>query len=124
MRSRSILWSFNYAIEGVVFALRTQRNMRIHVAAAVLSLIAALVLQVGTMGLVAIVFAIALVFVTELANTALEAAVRIARTGGALELVARIADERTMDAWVRRAEAATVVELRREVEAHEQEQTR
>ena len=78
--NRSLLWSFNYAIEGVVFALRTQRNMRIHVAAAVLSLIAALVLQVGTMGLVAIVFAIALVFVTELANTALEAAVDVATT--------------------------------------------
>ena len=30
MRSRSILASFNYAIDGVVYALRTQRNMRIH----------------------------------------------------------------------------------------------
>jgi diacylglycerol kinase (ATP) len=78
--NRSILWSFNYAIEGVVYALRTQRNMRIHVAAAVLTLIAALVLQVGTMGLVAIVFAISLVFITELVNTALEAAVDLAIT--------------------------------------------
>jgi diacylglycerol kinase (ATP) len=78
--NRSILWSFNYAIEGVVYALRTQRNMRIHVAAAVLTLIAALVLQVGTMGLVAIVFAISLVFITELVNTALEAAVDLSIT--------------------------------------------
>jgi len=78
--NRSILWSFNYAISGVVYALRTQRNMRIHVAAALATLIAALVLQVGTVGLVAIVFAISLVFVTELANTAIEAAVDVATT--------------------------------------------
>ena len=38
-KSRSILWSFNYAIEGIVYALRTQRNMRIHVAAAILTLV-------------------------------------------------------------------------------------
>jgi diacylglycerol kinase (ATP) len=75
---RSILWSFDYAITGVVYALRTQRNMRIHVAAAVLTLIAALVLQVGTIGLVAVVFAITLVFVTELVNTAIEATVDLA----------------------------------------------
>ena len=47
-KSRSVLWSFNFAIAGVVYALRTQRNMRIHVAAAVLTLIGALcVLALG-----------------------------------------------------------------------------
>jgi len=76
--SRSILWSFNYAIEGIVYALRTQRNMRIHVAAAVFALCGALVLGVDRMGLAAIVFAISLVFVTELVNTAVEAAVDLA----------------------------------------------
>lgn len=74
-KSRSVLWSFNYAIEGVVYALRTQRNMRIHFAAAVITLIGALVLQVPSSGIVAIVFTISLVFVTELVNTAVEAAV-------------------------------------------------
>ena len=78
MRSRSLLWSFQHAIEGAVFALRTQRNMRIHVAAALLALVAALVLGVDRLGIVAIVFAIALVFVTELVNTAIEAAVDVA----------------------------------------------
>jgi diacylglycerol kinase (ATP) len=77
-KSRSVLWSFNYAIEGVVYALRTQRNMRIHVAAAIITLVGALVLQVTALGLAAIVFAISLVFVTELVNTALEAAVDLA----------------------------------------------
>jgi diacylglycerol kinase (ATP) len=77
-KSRSLLWSFNFAIAGVVYALRTQRNMRIHVAAAVLTLIGALVLQVSGFSLVAIVFAISLVFVTELVNTAIEATVDLA----------------------------------------------
>jgi len=78
VRSRSLIWSFNYAIEGVVYALRTQRNMRLHVAAAAMALIAALVLGVGKLGLIAIVFSITFVFVTELINTAIESAVDLA----------------------------------------------
>jgi diacylglycerol kinase (ATP) len=77
-KSRSIIWSFNYAIEGIVYALRTQRNMRIHVAAAVITLVGALILGVDRVSLAAIVFAISLVFVAELINTAIEAAVDVA----------------------------------------------
>lgn len=76
--NRSILWSFNYAIEGVVYALRTQRNMRIHFAAAVITLLGTVALHVTGLGLVAILFAISLVIVTELVNTAIEAAVDVA----------------------------------------------
>jgi len=74
-RARSILWSFNFAIEGIVYTLRTQRNMRVHMTIAVLVSIASLLLGVGRAELVAVVFAISLVFVTELVNTAVEAAV-------------------------------------------------
>ncbi len=77
-KSRSIIWSFNYAIEGIVYALRTQRNMRIHVAAAVFTLVGALILGLDCTALAAIVFAISLVFVAELINTAIEAAVDVA----------------------------------------------
>jgi diacylglycerol kinase (ATP) len=62
----------------MVYALRTQRNMRIHVAAAVITLCGALFLGVDRISLAAIVFAISLVFVTELINTAVEAAVDVA----------------------------------------------
>ena len=34
MRSRSLIWSFEYAIRGIVYAIRTQRNMRLHMTAA------------------------------------------------------------------------------------------
>lgn len=78
MKSRSIIWSFNYAIEGIVFALRTQRNMRIHLALAIMAAGASLLLGVSRIELVAIFFAISLVFVTELLNTAIESTVDLA----------------------------------------------
>ncbi len=74
-KARSILWSFNYAIEGIVYTLRTQRNMRVHMVLAVLVGAGCLLLGIERMQLVAVVFAISLVFVTELVNTAIEAAV-------------------------------------------------
>ncbi len=78
MRSRSLLWSFNYAIEGIVYALRTQRNMRIHMFVAILVLAASLFFRIGRLEFIAIVFAVSFVFVSELVNTALEAAVDVA----------------------------------------------
>ena len=78
MKSRSIIWSFNYAIEGIVYVLRTQRNMRIHLALAFGAAIASLLLGVSRLQLVAVFFAITIVFIAELLNTAIEAAVDIA----------------------------------------------
>lgn len=78
MRSKSLLWSFNYAIDGIAYALRTQRNMRIHMGAAVLVLIASLFLRIERAEFLAVVFAVAFVLVTELVNTAVEATVDIA----------------------------------------------
>lgn len=75
MRSRSVLWSFDYAIQGIVFALRTQRNMRLHTLAAGVVLVAALVFGVERLEMMALLFAIGFVLVAELANTAVEAAV-------------------------------------------------
>lgn len=81
MRSRSLLWSFDYAIQGIVFALRTQRNMRLHALAAVVVLVSALVLGVGGLELVALLFAISLVVMAELFNTSIEATVDLATEG-------------------------------------------
>ncbi|MBE0477217.1 MAG: diacylglycerol kinase [Coriobacteriia bacterium] len=78
MRSRSLLWSFNYAIEGIVYALRTQRNMRLHALAASAVLLLALALGLGRLELVAVLLTISLVFAAELANTAIESAIDVA----------------------------------------------
>jgi diacylglycerol kinase (ATP) len=78
VRSRSLLWSFNYAIEGIVYALRTQRNMRLHVVAAAVVLSAAVLLDVTRLEMVALLFAIGFVLFTELVNTAVESTVDLA----------------------------------------------
>jgi len=78
MRSRSIVWSFSHAIDGIVYALRTQRNMRIHVTAATLVLVAALFFRVSRIEFLALMLTIAFVIGTELVNTAVEATIDIA----------------------------------------------
>lgn len=81
VRRRSLLWSFNYAIEGIVYALRTQRNMRLHVAAAALVLVGSLFFRISRIEFLAVAIAITFVLVAELANTALEAAVDLSTQG-------------------------------------------
>jgi diacylglycerol kinase (ATP) len=78
MRSRSLIWSFEYAIRGIVYAIRTQRNMRLHMFAALLVFVAALVFGIHGLELIALIFAIGLVIVSELINTAVEATVDLA----------------------------------------------
>lgn len=64
--------SFELAYRGIVYALRTQRNMRIHVLVAVLVLVASLLVGVSALELTVLLLTIMLVFVTEMLNTALE----------------------------------------------------
>jgi diacylglycerol kinase (ATP) len=79
-RPPSILESFNYAFQGIIHVLRTQRNLRVHFAVAVLVLIAALYSDVSRMELVALLLAIAFVLIAEMLNTAVEAAIDVATT--------------------------------------------
>ncbi|HEX5699662.1 MAG TPA: diacylglycerol kinase family protein, partial [Rubrobacter sp.] len=64
--------SFEHAYRGMIYAVRTQRNMRFHVVVAVLVLVASLLVGVRKLELAVLVLTILLVFVTELFNTALE----------------------------------------------------
>ena len=75
-RPPSIIESFNYAFEGIIHVLRTQRNMRIHFGVAALVLIAALASGVDKLELIALLLAIAFVLIAEMINTAVEAADR------------------------------------------------
>jgi len=79
-RGPSILESFNFAFEGVIHVLRTQRNMRIHFATAAIVLIAAVALGVGRLELMALLLAISFVLIAEMINTALEAGIDVATT--------------------------------------------
>ena len=79
-RGPSLLESFNYAFEGVIHVLRTQRNMRIHFAIATAVLIAAVAVGVGRMELIALLIAISFVLIAEMVNSALETAIDMATT--------------------------------------------
>jgi len=79
-RAPSIVESFNYAFEGIIHVLRTQRNMRIHFVVAALVLVAAIVSGVDRLELIALLLAIAFVLIAEMLNTAVEAAVDVATT--------------------------------------------
>jgi diacylglycerol kinase (ATP) len=71
----SLRWSFTWAFEGIVYVLRTQRNMQIHVGAAVVALVLGLLLDFSRLEMAALLAAISLVLVAEMVNTALEAAI-------------------------------------------------
>lgn len=77
-RRISIVESFNYAVEGIIHVLRTHRNMRIHLAAAVAVIVAALWVDVDRIELVALLLAIAFVLIAEMVNSAIEAAIDLA----------------------------------------------
>jgi diacylglycerol kinase (ATP) len=79
-RSTSLFESFNFAAEGVVHAVRTQRNLWIHFAIAVAVLVAAIGFGATKLELAVLLLAITFVLVAELVNTAVEAAVDVAST--------------------------------------------
>ena len=72
--------SFNYAFEGIIHVLRTQRNMRIHFAIAFIVLVVALIVNVAKLELIALLISITFVLIAEMLNSAVEAAIDIATT--------------------------------------------
>jgi len=79
-RPPNVLDSFNYAFEGIIHVLRTQRNMRIHFLAAVTVLILALLVNVSKMELIALLISITFVLIAEMLNSAIEGAIEVATT--------------------------------------------
>lgn len=75
MKSRSLLDSFNYAFEGIIYSLKTQRNMRLHFMATVAVLLASLILKIEKTDFLILILTIAFVIVAEMINTAIEAAI-------------------------------------------------
>jgi diacylglycerol kinase (ATP) len=74
-RSKNPLTSFRHAAEGVIHTFRTQRNMRFHFFTAILVLLSGLLLRFGKMEMLALLFAISLVLMAEMFNTAVEVVV-------------------------------------------------
>ncbi|QEK12356.1 phosphatase PAP2 family protein [Crassaminicella thermophila] len=75
MKVRKLIDSFNYAIDGIIYTLKTQRNMRIHFTMAVLVLFLSLFFDLSKLEILVLFFTIALVIIAEMINTAIEAAI-------------------------------------------------
>jgi diacylglycerol kinase (ATP) len=90
-RSTSLFESFNHAAEGIVHALRTQRNLWVHFTIAAAVLVAAIGFGATKLELAVLLLAITFVLVAELVNTAVEAAVDVAST--AFDPMAKLAKD-------------------------------
>lgn len=71
-RKHGLVQSFNWAIEGLVWTLRYQRNMKIHFAIAVVAVVLSLLFAVTRVELLLVFAAITFVFIAEMINTAVE----------------------------------------------------
>jgi diacylglycerol kinase (ATP) len=79
-RAPTLLDSFNYAFEGIIHVLRTQRNLRLHFLIAVLVLLAALYFDVSKYELIALLLAIGFVLIAEMINSAIEGVIDVSTT--------------------------------------------
>jgi len=74
---RGFLRGFRFASAGVWYVVRTQRNMRVHLAATVAVIAAGLVLGVSATGWACLALAIGLVLTAEAINTVVEVIVDV-----------------------------------------------
>src|SRR2546430_16552128 len=79
-RAPSLIDSFNYAFEGIIHVLRTQRNLRIHFLAAVLVFGGASAAGVSRLQLIALALGIAFLLFAEMLNTAIEGVIDVSTT--------------------------------------------
>lgn len=77
MKNRDLSDSFNNAINGIIHAIRHERNMKIHIIAAVCTLIASLLFELTRIEFIIICMTITAVIICELINTAVEVLVDI-----------------------------------------------
>src|SRR5918992_3595820 len=73
-----LVTSFNYAFEGIIYVVRTQRNMRVHFLVAFATLPVGVALGVTRFELLALLLSVSFVLIAEMFNTALEKAIDVA----------------------------------------------
>jgi len=106
---KSLLHSFRYAFAGFWYALRTQRNVRIHLLAAVAVTAMGLWLCLDAVRWAVLVLTIALVFFAEMVNTVVEAIVDL--SAAEYHPLAKVAKDVSAGAVLVTAMAAVVVGL-------------
>ncbi len=81
MKPTRFIESANCAIEGIIYAARTQKHMRKHFVSALAVLLAVLLLRVTSMEFTLLVISVCFVLFAELVNTAVEAIVDMVSPG-------------------------------------------
>lgn len=72
MKSRSLIDSFNYAVDGIIYTLKTQRNMRIHFSLAIIVLVSSLFLNFSRLEFLILFLTVSFVIASEMINTSIE----------------------------------------------------
>lgn len=72
MGKNTLTSSFGYAIDGLVYAFLQERNIKIHLLATILVVIAGVYLGIGRLEWGLLALTVALVIITEVINTAIE----------------------------------------------------
>lgn len=75
MRVRKLIESFNFAFEGIIYALKTQRNMRIHFSVSIIVLIMSLFFDLSRTEILILFLTISVVIIAEMINTSIEATI-------------------------------------------------
>jgi len=72
MKNRNLVESFNNAINGIISTIRTERNMKIHITAAVLIILLSFLYKLTHTEFLIVLIVIGIVLICELFNTAVE----------------------------------------------------
>ncbi|MEM7062868.1 MAG: diacylglycerol kinase family protein [Cyanobacteria bacterium P01_B01_bin.77] len=100
--------SFRYAWAGIVYAVRTQRNFRIHLAIGLVALSLGIMLHIQALEAAVVAITVSAVLVIELINTALESVVDLT-VGQTYHELAKIAKDCAAGAVLIAAMAALLV---------------
>ncbi|SHG91181.1 diacylglycerol kinase [Tepidibacter thalassicus] len=72
MKLKNLITAFNCAIDGIIYTLKNERNMKIHYLIAVLILFLSLFFDLSRFEMIMLFFTISLVIISEMINTAIE----------------------------------------------------
>lgn len=75
MKVKKIIDSLNYAFQGIIHALKTQRNMKIHFLVAITVLTASLFFDLSRLEILILFLTISTVMIAEMINTSIEATI-------------------------------------------------
>ena len=76
-KSKKLINSFKYAIQGILSSFKTERNMKIHIFVMILVIIAGFILKINKYEWIACILCFAIVISGELFNTAIETVVNM-----------------------------------------------